>query len=107
MTTHSNRRVFILTVAASGCGLATSQALAQATPVRVDEADEQAVALGYKHDTRKVDKARYPNHSPAQTCANCSFWQGAATDPWAGCAMFGRKHIANAGWCQVWAKKPG
>jgi hypothetical protein len=34
-------------------------------------------------------------------------WQGAAADPWAGCAMFGRKHIAAQGWCLAWAKKPG
>ena len=74
---------------------------------RVEEADETATALGYKHDTKQVDKQRYPNHSAAQTCANCAMYQGGAADGWAGCAMFGRKHIAAAGWCQAWVKKPG
>jgi len=73
----------------------------------VEESDEQAVALGYRHDTTKVDAAKYPKHQPAQRCSGCSFWQGKPDDAWAGCAMFGRKQIANAGWCQAWAKAPG
>lgn len=72
----------------------------------VDEASEQAVALGYKHDTTKVDAKKYPKHTAAQRCDNCSFWQGAPKDAWAGCAMFGRKHIAGPGWCLAWAKAP-
>lgn len=101
------RRVFMLGVVAAGGVAIAGRAMAQATPAHVDEADEQAIALGYRHDTTKVDAKKYPQHAAAQHCANCSFWQGGPTDPWAGCAMFGRKHIANAGWCTAWAKKPG
>jgi hypothetical protein len=54
-----------------------------------------------------VDKQRFPKHSDTQNCANCAFFQGGAADEWAGCAMFGRKHIAASGWCSAWAKKPG
>ena len=104
--TANTRRRFMFTVAAGGCGLAAAPAWSQSPP-RVDEADDNAVALGYKHDTSKVDAAKFPKHVATQTCAGCSFWQGAAADPWAGCAMFGRKQIANGGWCQAWAKKPG
>lgn len=100
---ESTRRVFMMALAASGSGLAA----AQATPKRVDEADEQAVALGYRHDSTQVDFAKYPKHSSTQICSNCSFWQGAASDAWAGCAMFGRKQIAAPGWCLAWNKKPG
>jgi hypothetical protein len=92
------RRRFIV-VAAAGCsaGIARAQA-------RVDEADENAVALGYKHDTAKVDAKKYPQHDAAQKCHDCQFWQGAKTDAWAGCAMFGRKQIAAAGWCMAYKK---
>jgi hypothetical protein len=95
------RRVFLMTVVATGGALATGRLHAQA---RVDEADETAVALGYRHDTTKVDLKKYPSHKPDQKCNNCQFWQGSATDAWAGCAMFGRKQIAANGWCSAWKK---
>lgn len=102
MTPNPNsRRVFLMSVAATGSVLATGRVHAQA---RVDEADENAVALGYKHDTTKVDNKKWPTHKPDQKCNNCQFWQGSATDAWAGCSMFGRKQIAAAGWCVAWKK---
>jgi hypothetical protein len=95
------RRVFLLrAVAASGL-VAAGAVQAQA---KVDEADETAVGLGYKHDTTKVDTKKYPQHKADQKCHNCGFWQGSASDAWAGCAMFGRKQIAGNGWCAAWKK---
>ena len=104
--TSSTRRRFIGRLVAAGAAASASRVYAQAG-AHVDEADEPAIALGYKQDTTKVDAAKYPKHGAAQHCGNCSFWQGKPDDAWAGCAMFGRKHVANAGWCQVWAKVPG
>lgn len=99
------RRVFMMQAAGALSAAALSAPVfAQGTPKRVEETDENAVALGYKHDTTKVDKAKYPQHDNKQYCANCQFWQGAATDEWAGCAMFGRKQIAAKGWCTAWRK---
>ncbi|WP_372525126.1 high-potential iron-sulfur protein [Piscinibacter sp.] len=103
----TTRRIFIIRTMAGTCAVLAPPLIAHAAPSRVDEADETALALGYKHDTNKIDKQRYANHSTAQSCANCAFFQGAAGDEWGGCAMFGRKHIAAAGWCSAWAKKPG
>ena len=102
----STRRIFIARTLAGGCTALALPALVKAAPSRVEEADDTATALGYKHDTRQVDKQRFPKHGAAQNCANCSFFQGSATDAWAGCAMFGRKHIAASGWCSAWARKP-
>ena len=102
--THSTRRIFMLRSVA-GAAIAVP-ALAGAAPPRVEETDETALAVGYKHDTRKIDQMRYPKHTLAQSCANCALFQGAANDAWGGCAMFGRKHIAAAGWCNAWAPKP-
>jgi len=102
----STRRIFITRTVAGACAAFAAPATL-AAPSRVEETDETATALGYKHDTKQVDKQRYPKHSATQSCANCSFFQGAAADEWSGCAMFGRKHIAASGWCNAWAKKPG
>jgi|SRR5689334_7617715 len=99
-----SRRCFVGTLAA-GALAGSTRSFAQAG-AHVAETDEQAIALSYKHDTTKVDAAKFPKHSAAQRCSNCAFWQGKPDDAWAGCAMFGRKQIANAGWCQAWAKPP-
>lgn len=101
------RRIFITRSIAGGCAVLAVPLATQAAPQRVEESDETAMALGYKHDTRKVDAQRFPKHAAAQNCGNCSFFQGGPADAWGGCAMFGRKHIAAAGWCNAWAKKPG
>ena len=96
MTDSCNaRRVFLLALATAGTAKAQS---------KVDEADENAVALGYRHDTNKVDGKKYPQHKADQKCNNCQFWQGSTNDAWAGCAMFGRKQIAGPGWCMAWKK---
>jgi High potential iron-sulfur protein len=77
---------------------------ARAQVAHVDEASETAVALGYRHDASQVDTNKHPGRGTGQHCANCIFWQGAAADPWGGCSMFGRKQVANAGWCVAWRK---
>ena len=91
------RRVFMLRAVAATSLFGTA-ATAQ-TQTKVDEADETAVGLGYKHDTTKGDAKKYPQHKAGQKCTNCQFWQGSPTDVWAGCSMFGRKQIAAGGWC--------
>jgi len=103
---NTTRRIFIVRTLAGGCAALVAPAVVLAA-AHVDEADETAVALGYKHDTRKVDAQIFPQHSAAQHCGNCAFFQGEAKDEWGGCAMFGRKHVAMSGWCKAWAKKPG
>lgn len=102
----STRRIFIIRAAAGGSAVLALSELALAAPPRAEESDETAQALGYKHDTSKVDKKRFPKHSAAQRCTNCSFFQGGTADEWGGCAMFGRKQIAGPGWCSAWAPKP-
>ncbi|MBI3346722.1 MAG: high-potential iron-sulfur protein [Burkholderiales bacterium] len=100
---HPTRRIFMLqaTTACLAC-----PAVAQTAPV--DEASDTAVALGYKHDTAKVDTAKFPKHQASQHCANCQFWQAKPTDAWSGCAMFGRKaQVAKNGWCNAWVRAPG
>ena len=68
---------------------------AAATPL--DPADPMAKALAYAEASAKAD----------QKCANCAQFQGKPGDSRAGCNIFPGKTVAAAGWCSVWAKKPG
>lgn len=101
MSCPSPRRHFLVQLAVAGAALHAGRAHAQA---RVEEDSETATALGYRHDTTQVDAKKHPQHQASQKCLNCSFWQGAPADAWAGCAMFGRKQIAANGWCVAWRK---
>jgi High potential iron-sulfur protein len=95
------RRVFLITAAATGAGLAGA-ARAQA---KLDEKDPQAVALGYVADATKVDTKKYPKYAAGQVCTNCALYQGKPTDAVAGCPLFAGKVVAGKGWCSAWAKK--
>ncbi len=99
------RRVIVLRSLAGAGALLGAPHAARAEAAKVEESDETAVALGYKHDTTKIDGKRFPKHAATQRCNNCALYQGAAADAWGGCAMFGRKHVAGAGWCSAWAAK--
>lgn len=101
MHTPLPRRVFLMTLAASGTALATS-AQAQAM---VDEKDPQAAALGYVADAKRVDAKRFPKFAAGQNCTNCSLYQGKATDKAAACPLFAGKLVAGPGWCSAWVKR--
>ena len=101
MSTPQPRRVFLMTLAASGAALAT-HAQAQAL---VDEKDAQAAALGYVADAKRADAKKYPKFTAVQNCAGCALYQGKAADKVGGCPLFAGKQVAAAGWCSAWAKK--
>ena len=95
------RRVFLMTLAASGAAIATS-AQAQAL---LDEKDTQAAALGYVAEAKRVDTKKYPKFVVGQNCTNCALYQGKSTDKAGGCPLFAGKQVAGPGWCSAWAKK--
>jgi hypothetical protein len=91
-------------------GLATIPVLGiptRAGAAAVDVNDAQAKALGFVLDAKTVDAKANPNFKPGQTCANCAQYKGAASDASAPCAIFAGKTVPGAGWCKVWATKPG
>jgi len=102
---NSNRRTFMLHVAAAGAAFSAGAAQAQATGPKVEESDAQASALGYKQDTTKVDAKKYPNHAASQNCATCQLFQGKPKDATGGCPLFAGKQVVANGWCSAWAKK--
>lgn len=99
----SNRRVFLFQAMTASTAVLATQSMAQAA--RLDEKDPQAQALGYVHDTTKVDAKKFPKHANAQKCSNCQLYAGKATDAWAPCPIFGNKQVAGPGWCSAYAKK--
>lgn len=100
---NSNRRHFVIhSLAACGILGGTSVARAQAM---LAETDPQAVALGYKADASKVDKAKQPKFVAGQNCANCGLYQAKAGAAAGGCPLFGTRQVAAQGWCSAWVKK--
>ena len=103
--TNSNRRVFILQLAAGTSAVAASQVLAQAAPPKLDEKDPQAVGLGYAADTSKVDAKKYPKHAKDQMCSNCGVYTGKPKEATGPCPIFAGKVVNANGWCSAWVKK--
>ena len=95
------RRVFLMTLAATGAALA-SVAQAQAL---VDEKDAQAAALGYVADATRADAKKYPKFAAGQNCTSCALYQGKPADKAGACPLFAGKQVASSGWCSAWARK--
>jgi hypothetical protein len=101
MTAQVPRRVFLMTVAASGLMLG-ARAQAQAL---VDEKGPQATGLGYVAEAKRADKKKYPKFAAGQQCSGCALYQGKPGDKAGGCPLFAGQQVASAGWCSAWAKK--
>ena len=71
----------------------------------LDPQDPQALALGYVAVADKIDKAKYPNYTAGQQCANCALFQGKAGDASGPCAIFAGKAVLATGLCSAYAKK--
>lgn len=99
-----SRRNFLLQTIPAALTLGFGGA-ANAQASHIDETTPAATALGYKHDASKVDSKKYPTYVAGKNCANCTLFQGKASDPWATCAAMGGKQVNAKGWCLAWAKK--
>lgn len=72
----------------------------------LDEADPTAKSLGYTEDTTRVDAGRYPQHTPAQDCGGCRYFQAKAGSVWGPCTIFAGKGLVHAkGWCAAFAAR--
>jgi len=70
------------------------------------EDDPTAVALGYKEDTTKVDKTKYPQHKDDQVCGGCLLAPVSKEGDRIACTAFQNKLVTKKGWCMAFAKKP-
>jgi len=98
----SNRRTFIIQLAAGSTALACGHA--SAAPKKIEESEPKAAALGYKHDSAQVDPKRFPKHTAAEKCNKCMAWLGKPADPWAECDLTPDRLVANGGWCSSFVK---
>jgi hypothetical protein len=107
---NTQRRGFLkaglLALAVLALGTRTGTSNGQETKPRLNENDEQAEKLGYRHDATTVDKKKSPTYKPGDTCGNCQLFQGkAGTDEWAPCPIFPGKQVSVHGWCSSYMKK--
>jgi High potential iron-sulfur protein len=72
---------------------------------RVEEDDELAQQLGYKHDASQVDPNEWPDYEPGETCANCQLYHGEEGAEWGPCDIFGGQLVNANGWCVSWLEK--
>ena len=94
---QTNRRVFLMSVAAAGTLAAATAARAQA---KLDPKDAQATALGYVEDGSKIDTKKQTKYVAGSACANCALYQATGA-----CPLFGGKIVSPKGWCTAYAKK--
>lgn len=99
----TNRREFVINISLGSTAVFAGQAFAQAPMLA--ETDAQAVALGYKADSTKVDASKFPKHTATQLCSNCALYAGKPTDAAGACPLFAGKQVAGKGWCSAYAKK--
>jgi len=99
----THRRTFMLRVAAGGAAIACTGPTGAALK-RVEENEPKAMSLGYRHESAKVDKAKFPKHGAAEKCSNCMAWLGKPTDAWAECDLMADRMVAAGGWCSSYVK---
>lgn len=105
---NKSRRIFMLQTIAVGAVVtgALLPKLAYAQSTMLTETDRDAVALGYRVESSRVDKEKYPKHDSSQRCANCSWYQGRSGESSASCALYSHDKLVSAnGWCSAWMKK--
>ena len=100
-SSKSTRRVWLLGV------LALPVAARAADTPLLAETDAEAIALDYKADAARVDRAKFPAYATGQTCSNCSLYAGEPGAATGGCGLFFGKEVAAKGWCRAWEKKDG
>ena len=70
----------------------------------VSETDPMAQTLGYRQDAKTVNKGKFPNYKPNQSCANCAFYTK-VDDNWGSCQLFQKGLVSTGGWCASWNLK--
>jgi hypothetical protein len=89
--------------AAPLCGVCVAR-LAHAQE-QVEEDEELAQQVGYKHDASEVDPNEWPDYEEGETCANCQLYHGEAGAEWGPCDIFGGRLVNANGWCVSWLEK--
>ena len=78
---------------------------AHAQEDRVEEDEELAQQLGYKHDASEVDPEEWPDYEEGEICANCQLYHGEEGAEWGPCDIFGGRLVNANGWCVSWLER--
>lgn len=70
----------------------------------LDPADPLAQSLGFVPDAKAAASAN-PAFKPGQHCGVCAQYQGKASDPSAGCAIFAGHSVPSRGWCGAFQQR--
>lgn len=74
----------------------------------VSESDPVANAIGFKHDIKDIDYAKFPQRKKPeaknQFCKSCSLYTS-VNEGWGKCQMLTTGLVAADGWCGSWNKK--
>jgi hypothetical protein len=98
MTPH-HRRIFLINAGLAGCAFVTTQSSLAAEP-KLSESDAYPKSMGFKLDTKTVDKTRYPRHTVEQYCGRCQLYDGSPTDAAGPCSFYGGRIVPTNGWCK-------
>ena len=79
-------------------------AAAQGAPPHLDEKDPLAVAMGYVHDAKKVDREQSAAVQDGQPLRELPAAQGKEGEQWRPCNIFPGKLVDADGWCKVWVR---
>jgi hypothetical protein len=100
-----NRRIFLMhSVALTGATFATQVSASEkkmkaaAPGEKLSEADSYPKSMGFKLESKNVDKTRYPRHTTEQYCSRCQLYEGNATE--GECSFYGGRIVPATGWCK-------
>jgi hypothetical protein len=100
MTDPTQRRIFMLQLAGAGLALCAAPARSQADSALKEDAAE-AKEHAYVEDAAKVDRKRFPDFKPTQTCGSCQLFDPKSKGS-GGCGLFPGKLVKEPGWCDAW-----
>ena len=72
---------------------------------RVEEDEELAQQVGYKHNASDVDPNEWPDYEQGEICANCQLYHGEQGAEWGPCDIFALRLVSANGWCVTWLQK--
>lgn len=100
------RRIFLLQLVAGSSALAPVLGQAQdnnsGKPVKETEAYPKS--MGFKANTKDVDKAKFPRHDVSQKCSECQLFSGKPGDELGPCSFF-KRPVPPDGWCRNFKPK--
>lgn len=86
----------------TGLSIKTGQAQPSAQVEVLSETNPQAISLGYKMNTASIDRLRWTQFVPGQSCGNCALYQATRGSTQGPCKIFGGQVVMAAGWCRLY-----